>query len=78
MIKLLKWLANKLGYFMLKKPDGEVASLTKEFCEQVEEKFPDTTGLYKREQVMRMLQNRFPSESKSTLAFSIELYVQSK
>lgn len=78
MIKLLKWLAGKFGYIMVKSPSGELAELTKEFCIQVNDKFPDTSGLYKREQVMRMLENRFPTTEKSTLAFSIELYVQGK
>ena len=85
MIKLLNKLFGWFGYTLVKivppeppKDMTEIEQLTKEFCDQVAEKFPDTSGLYKRETVLRMLQNRFPTEPKRNLALSIELYVQGK
>lgn len=82
MINLLNKIFGWFGYTLVKieppKDTTELDKLTAEFCLQVSEKFPDTSGLYKRETVLRMLQNRFPNEPKKNLALAIELYVQGK
>ena len=78
MIKFLNWLFRYWNYQVISIPRKDISDLAKEFCEQVQEKFPDTSGEFKRSQVLRMLLNRFPQDKESQLALAIEHYVSNR
>lgn len=75
MKKFINWILKFWGYQLAPIPKNlsaiEVMAL--EFVTQLNEaKFKDTSGEWKRAQVLRMLLNHFPNEKESDLNWTIE------
>lgn len=76
-MKLLNWIFKFWGLMLVPIPEQvdttELDKLAKVFVDQLnEERFKDTSGLYKRTQVLRMLMNHFPEARERDLVWAIE------
>lgn len=57
-------------------PSSDVNQLVQKFVQQVEEKFGNESGEFKRAQVMRAVMNSDPSLKERDIAFAIEVAVR--
>lgn len=76
-MKLLNWIFKYWGLMLVPIPvqvdTTELDKLATVFVAQLnEERFKDTSGLYKRNQVLRMLMNHFPDTRERDLVWAIE------
>lgn len=75
MINFLNWIFKYWGLMLvpIPAPLTGLDELAKQFVDQLnEERFKDTSGLYKRNQVLRMLMNHFPEARERDLVWAIE------
>lgn len=76
LLKLAFWILNRyeINYFIY--PSEEKQARIEQLMLQVESKYINEEGAYKRHQVLRAALNALPDMSESDIAFAIELIIQ--